>query len=137
MQQSPTILIVDDIFENVSTLFHFLDNHQFEILVARDGESAIELLDEEHPDLILLDLMMPEMDGFEFTMRLRDNEKWRTIPIIVLTAKDITSEDRLALNNYVQNVFQKGHYQKDKLLLEIRELLNKNPLPTLDNESQT
>jgi signal transduction histidine kinase/CheY-like chemotaxis protein len=104
------------------------------VTTAENGHIGLEKIAEKPPDLILLDLMMPEMDGFEFTMRLRENEKWRTIPIIVLTAKDITHEDRLALNNYVQTVYQKGHYQKDKLLLEIKELLNNNPLPTTNNE---
>ena len=86
MQQSPTILIVDDIFENVSALFHFLDNHDFEVLVARNGESAIELLEEEHPDLILLDVMMPGISGFETCQRLKANTKTQDIPIIFMTA---------------------------------------------------
>jgi len=67
--------------------------------------------------------MMPEMDGFEFIVHLRENEAWRKIPVVVMTAKDVTSEDRMRLNNYVQTVFQKGTYEREKLLSEIRELL--------------
>lgn len=86
MQYSPTILIVDDIPDNVSTLFHFLDTHDFEVLVARDGEAALELIDYERPDLILLDVMMPGIDGFETCRRLKADVKTQEIPIIFMTA---------------------------------------------------
>ncbi len=86
MQQSPTILIVDDIPENISTLFHFLDANHFELLVARDGESALELIEYERPNLILLDVMMPGISGFETCKRLKANAKTQDIPIIFMTA---------------------------------------------------
>jgi two-component system sensor histidine kinase/response regulator len=86
MQQSPTILIVDDIPENISTLFHFLDANHFEVLVARDGESALELIEYERPNLILLDVMMPGISGFETCKRLKTNQKTQEIPIIFMTA---------------------------------------------------
>ncbi len=81
-----TILIVDDVPENISTLFHFLDINNFEVLVARDGESAIELIEYERPDLILLDVMMPGIDGFETCRRLKKNPNSREIPVIFMTA---------------------------------------------------
>jgi len=81
-----TILIVDDIPENISTLFHFLDANNFEVLVARDGESALELIEYEQPSLILLDVMMPGIDGFETCKRLKANAKTQDIPIIFMTA---------------------------------------------------
>jgi signal transduction histidine kinase len=81
-----TILIVDDIPENISTLFHFLDANHFEVLVARDGESALELIEYEQPSLILLDIMMPGIDGFETCKRLKANAKTQDIPIIFMTA---------------------------------------------------
>ncbi len=81
-----TILIVDDVPENISTLFHFLDINNFEVLVARDGESAIELIEYERPDLILLDVMMPGIDGFETCRRLKKNPSSREIPVIFMTA---------------------------------------------------
>jgi CheY-like chemotaxis protein len=83
----------------------------------------MEKMAKQQPDLILLDLMMPEMDGFEFVTLLRQNQEWRKIPVVVLTAKDITSEDRMRLRSQVQNVFQKSVYDKNKLLSEIHELL--------------
>ncbi len=81
-----TILIVDDIPENISTLFHSLDANDFEVLVAQDGESALELVEYEQPSLILLDIMMPGIDGFETCKRLKANAKTQDIPIIFMTA---------------------------------------------------
>jgi len=86
MQQSPTILIVDDNHENLKTLFHFLDTHHFEVLVARDGETALELIEYQCPDLILLDVMMPGIDGFETCRRLKADAKTQAIPIMFMTA---------------------------------------------------
>ncbi|WP_069471013.1 sensor histidine kinase [Candidatus Marithrix sp. Canyon 246] len=81
-----TILIVDDVPENISTLFHFLDINNFEVLVARDGESALELIEYQRPDLILLDVMMPGIDGFETCRRLKTNSNTKEIPVIFMTA---------------------------------------------------
>jgi signal transduction histidine kinase len=86
MQQTSSILIVDDIPENISTLFHFLDANGFEVLVARDGMGALELIEYERPNLILLDVMMPGMDGFETCKRFKANAKTQNIPIIFMTA---------------------------------------------------
>lgn len=87
MPKHSIILIVDDIPENVSALFHFLDQHHFELLVARSGESALELLEYEIPDLILLDVMMPGgLDGFETCKCLKTKPKIKDIPIIFMTA---------------------------------------------------
>jgi hypothetical protein len=69
--------------------------------------------------------MMPEMDGFEFVTRLRAREEWRDIPIIVVTAKDITAEDRLRLNGYVEKTLQKSQYSRDELLRDVRESIIK------------
>lgn len=80
--------------------------------------------------MILLDLMMPEMDGFQFVAELRKQEAWSEIPIVVLTAKTITAEDRLKLNGYVKSVIQKGSFNHKSLLAEIRQFIttttNKN-----------
>ena len=85
-QQPSIILIVDDIMENVNTLFNFLDSHNFEVLVARDGKTALEIVEYERPHLILLDVMMPGIDGFETCKRLKANAETQDIPIIFMTA---------------------------------------------------
>ncbi len=84
------------------------------------------------PQLILLDLMMPEMDGFQFISRLRQQSHWQPVPIIVLTAMDLTHEERSHLNGSVQKILQKGAYSRQELLDEISYLLrmpiiNSNP----------
>jgi CheY-like chemotaxis protein len=67
--------------------------------------------------------MMPKMDGFEFALRIHRHPSWRTIPIVVLTAKDITPEDRVQLQGCVETVFQKGDYSRDELLREVHALI--------------
>ncbi|EIJ43008.1 response regulator with CheY-like receiver domain and winged-helix DNA-binding domain [Beggiatoa alba B18LD] len=86
MTNSVTILIVDDMPDNVAVLFAFLRNAGFTVLVAQDGEAAIQVLEHAHPDLILLDVMMPGMDGFMVCQTLKSREDTREIPIIFMTA---------------------------------------------------
>ncbi len=92
MQENPVILAVDDTETNIDILVELLGD-KYEVMVALDGESALEITEEEKIDLILLDIMMPEMDGFEVCNRLKSNEKTKNIPIIFLTAK--TDEDSI------------------------------------------
>ncbi len=92
IKQTVKILIVDDIPENISTLFSFLDENNFEVLVARDGSSALELVNYESPDLILLDIMMPGIDGFETCKILKSNVKTQDIPIIFMSALSETTD---------------------------------------------
>jgi len=73
--------------------------------------------------VILLDLMMPEMDGFQLVDELRKQPDWRDIPIVVVTAKDLTPEERLRLNGHVGIVLQKGAYQSEELLRETGRLV--------------
>jgi len=63
------------------------------------------------------------MDGFEFVSELRRDERWRAIPIVVITAKDLTGDDRHRLNGYVQKILQKGAHSREQLLAEVRELV--------------
>jgi len=79
---------------------------------------------ERIPNLILLDLLMPHMNGFEFVAELRKNELWRSIPVIVITAKDLTAEDRMRLNGYVEMILQKGAFGQDELVEEIRTIVS-------------
>jgi CheY-like chemotaxis protein len=92
---------------------------------AENGVAALEWLNrnETVPELILLDLMMPTMDGFELVNALRVNPAWRQIPIIVITAKDITEEDRARLNGQVQRILSKGRVDREALLGELRRAL--------------
>jgi CheY-like chemotaxis protein len=82
---------------------------------------ALDRVAENRPELIVLDLMMPEMDGFSFIEALRQNLAWRSIPIVVVTAKDLTEEDRLRLNGYVQYIVDKGSHNQEDLLREVAD----------------
>jgi len=93
------------------------------VSTAEDGRAALDLMATNTPDLILLDLMMPRMDGFEFVSELRKHKEWRSIPIVVITAKTLTKEDRLSLQGHVQKVLQKGDFSLDALLAELREIV--------------
>ena len=80
-----TVLIVDDTETNVDILVDTL-GEDYDIAVAMDGESALEIAEEDLPDLILLDIMMPDMDGYEVCKRLKDNPETADIPVIFLSA---------------------------------------------------
>lgn len=86
------ILIVDDTLQNIQVLGTVLREQNYQINVAQNGIQALEMVEKVEPDLILLDVMMPEMDGFEACQRLKADEKTREIPIIFLTAK-VETED--------------------------------------------
>jgi DNA-binding response OmpR family regulator len=81
-----TILIVDDIPANLAVAVDYLEANQFQVLVARDGEEGIERAGLVQPDLVLLDVMMPGIDGFETCRRLKANARTRDIPVIFMTA---------------------------------------------------
>jgi len=86
MENKQTVLIVDDVSENVDVLVELL--HEHDLVTALDGKTALEIIKEEEIDLILLDIMMPEIDGFEICQILKENSNTRHIPVIFLTAKD-------------------------------------------------
>jgi signal transduction histidine kinase/CheY-like chemotaxis protein len=117
------VLVVDDDAEVRQLLRRTLESEGFAIVEAENGRVALERLRGEPPSLILLDLMMPEMDGFEFVAALRRHEGWRAIPVVVITARDLSREDRERLNGHVEKILQKGTYDRDQLLAEVRELV--------------
>jgi CheY-like chemotaxis protein len=90
---------------------------------AANGQIGLERVAAVPPDLILLDLIMPELDGFGFIERLRAEPAWRTIPILVLTAKDLTPDDRERLLGRVEQIIQKGAGTREALLAEVRALV--------------
>jgi CheY-like chemotaxis protein len=89
---------------------------------AENGLAGLERLGQAKPDVILLDLMMPEMDGFEFLSRIREHEEWRRIPVIVVTAKTLSPEERSRLNGYIERLIEKGDHLEG-LLATLNEML--------------
>ena len=94
---------------------------------AVNGREGITCVASQTPAIILLDLMMPEMDGFEFVHLLRAREDCGAVPVIVITAKDLTEDDRRRLNGDVSRILEKGVTTSDRLLAEIRALISIQP----------
>jgi CheY-like chemotaxis protein len=117
------VLLVEDDANTRDLLRRMLEKEGLSVIEAENGRVALERIAEQEPALILLDLMMPEMDGFELVAELRKHEAWRSIPIIVLTAKNITSEERLRLNGEVKKILQKESHTWQELLDDVRGLL--------------
>jgi CheY-like chemotaxis protein len=90
---------------------------------AENGEMALARVADQRPDLILLDLMMPVMDGFQFASELRKHPEWQNIPVVVVTAKELTADDRLQLNGYVEKIVQKGAFGRDELLQDVHQFV--------------
>jgi len=107
--QKPTILIIDDIPTNIRILEKKLLNENYSIMAAENGKKALEMIEKRKPDLILLDVLMPEMSGFEVCKILKHNPKTQSIPIIFLTAKteteDIVEGFNLGAVDYVSKPF--------------------------------
>jgi hypothetical protein len=117
------VLVVDDDAGVRLLLRRILEAEGYAVIEAENGLAALARLGERTPGAILLDLMMPQMDGFEFLSALHEREAWRQIPVVIITAKDLTAEDHERLNGSVVRILQKGAYVREDLLAEVRALL--------------
>ena len=118
-----TVLLVEDDEPTRSVTATMLRKDGWAVVEAEDGAEALKRVEARVPDLVLLDLMMPKMDGFEFAEALRANEAWREVPVVVLTAMDLTDEERTRLNGQVQSVLQKSGQDIGKVLRQVRDLV--------------
>ena len=116
-------LVVDDEEPARKMLTQILEKERWNVVPAENGLEALERIAKQRPDLILLDLVMPKMNGYQFLAELRNHDKWRPIPIIVVTAKDMSTEERLALDGYVEKVLPKHALTEEALLTEIQDLI--------------
>ena len=131
---SGTCLLVDDDLQLRRLVRHDIESEGWSVTEASNGREVLDLAEKIHPDVILVDLLMPVMDGFEFIQELRRNENGQSIPVVVLTAKDLTLEDRKRLNGKVDRILNKDAYSCDGLLHQVAQLLtaevvNKNKQP--------
>ena len=117
------ILVVDDEADVRAHVCAYLRREGFPVIEAENGVRALEAMVPERPCLILLDLMMPEMDGFAFLRTLRNRADWRHVPVVVLTAKDITVDDRRRLAGRADRVLAKGTTGLGELARELRALM--------------
>ncbi len=117
-----SVLIVEDDEQARDMLRRAMTKEGWQVIEAENGRKALERLNGLVPALILLDLMMPEMDGFEFMQRLRQRPDCRRVPVVVITAKDITEEDRRRLNGTVARILRKSNLSMKELVAEVQAL---------------
>ncbi len=118
-------LVIDDLPDNRAVLRHALEREGWQVAEAADGRAGLEAFGRQRPALILLDLMMPGMDGFEFLRELRAREDGRGVPVVVVTAKELTAPERESLRSCVENIVQRDALTTDQLLSEIRAHLGR------------
>ncbi len=123
-ESRPPVLVVEDDEAARAHIVHTVTEAGCNALQATNGREALACLGQSEPGLILLDLMMPVMDGFEFLIALRANPKWRSLPVVVLTAKDLDDDDRQMLNGRVEQIIEKGDQSHDEVLASVRRLLS-------------
>ncbi|WP_445241859.1 response regulator [Microcoleus vaginatus] len=118
------ILIVEDDVATREILRCVLETQGWAVTEADSGRAALDRLKVARPHLILLDLTLPEMDGFELIGEIRKSHSGDPIPIVVITGKDLTPAESQQLNGYVERVLQKGVYSCDTLLRDVRSIVN-------------
>jgi len=114
-----TVLAVDDEPDVLELIKQVLEDESINVITATNGAEAIDVLTSTKPDLILLDLMMPVMDGFEFSQRLRKNTEWSSIPVIIVTAKTLTDNERDMLSRSARSIIAKQGMTTAEILQEI------------------
>jgi len=120
----PRVAIVDDTAEARHLIRRILQSQgNFTIFEATNGKEGLNLIRRELPDLIILDLMMPEMNGFAVMDALKADQKTAEIPVIVATAKELTPEEKNRLGKQIQSLMQKGDFLNDEFLEEVKSLI--------------
>ncbi|WP_448593340.1 response regulator [Thermoflexus hugenholtzii] len=120
------VLVIDDSEADRQLIRRVLENAGgYHVLEAANGPEGVALARRERPDLVILDLMMPEMDGFAVVEALREDPSTRSLPILVLTAKALTEEDRRRLNGRIERLLQKAGADPEALLAEILEVVRR------------
>ena len=125
---SKKILIADDEPNIVAAVEFLLQRGGYEVHVARDGDEALKLVEATHPDLVLLDVMMPQKSGYEVCMRIRERADWRHIRIIMLSAKGRDAEVSKGLSMGA-DLYVTKPFSTRELMDKIRELLDRNTEP--------
>jgi signal transduction histidine kinase/DNA-binding response OmpR family regulator len=120
------VLVVDDDPDALDLAVAMVEGGGYEIQTATNGREALDAITKRRPDAIILDLMLPEMDGFEVVHRMSLNPDWHDIPVILLTARDLSHEERRALDIGTARIIQKGSFSRDELLAEVRAAAGTN-----------
>jgi CheY-like chemotaxis protein len=121
------VLLVEDDQVQRARIRGWLEGQQWIVQEAENGRQALIGLQEYEPDVILLDLMMPEMNGFQVVAALQNEQRWRDIPVIVITARDLDDRDRERLNSGVQTVLIKETFRPAELVERIQRVVRRKP----------
>jgi len=124
-----TIMVVDDNEIERKEMAGIIEEEGMKALVAEDGKRCMDMIQASLPDVLVLDLIMPDMDGFEVLDRVRSDPGTKNLPVIVVTAKDLTTEDRERLSGNVSSVLAKGDTTSKTLLEELKKLLSEIERP--------
>ncbi len=127
MAERKRILVVDDEIYIVHILEFSLTMEGYDVITAADGEEALRRVEEDEPDLVVLDIMMPRMDGYEVCRRLREDPATRNLPVILLSAKGRPMDRDLGLDAGADDYIVKP-FSPRRLLEKIRELMDRSPM---------
>ena len=138
LSKSNKILLVEDNPEAIIQVKALLEKEGYNIDIALGGKEALESIKNSIPDGIILDLMMPEIDGFDVLEKIRGTKKTSKIPVLILTAKDLTKEDLAKLSqNNIQQLIQKGDIDAEGLLFKVKLMMGNMPRTTNKNTKNT
>ncbi|MBW4520491.1 MAG: response regulator [Scytolyngbya sp. HA4215-MV1] len=124
------ILVVTGDNPTRAMLCRLLEKEHWSVVEADTVQIALDQMFQVPPELILLDLVLPEMNSLELIAELHAHDRWQTIPVIVITVKDMTREDCLRLNGYAEQIFQQGAYSREKVIAETCQLVTAYARPT-------
>lgn len=119
----PKIIVVDDDKTSTALFEQVLLMNKYEVVTLNESARTVDTANEVKPDLIILDLMMPELDGFAVMDALQTQQDTADIPIIVATAKELTAAEKERMRGHIQSLMQKGTFSSDELIDEVRALL--------------
>ncbi len=127
-----TIVVIDDNMQDTRLIRRLLQSYKdYRILEAYNGREGIELVEQHHPDLVILDLTMPGMDGFSVLETLKERRGTRDIPIIIISAKNLGDGEETYLRRYTDSIWQKGNFSARELAQHVTHLLGDDiELPT-------
>jgi PAS domain S-box-containing protein len=120
-RENGQLLLVEDDVDTRNMMARILSGAGWTVSEASNGREALAAMESQKPNLILLDLMMPVMNGFEFLAEMRASQQWSDVPVIVATAKDLSEEERERLNGSVAQVLAKGSYSRERLVEVVRD----------------
>ncbi|HTR82138.1 MAG TPA: response regulator [Bacteroidota bacterium] len=119
------VLVVDDNEDFTLAVKRLMEAEGFKVEIANTGERAFEILGKSTPSIIFLDLVMPQMNGFDIVQRLQKDEMWKKIPVVVLSGKELTSEEWEKLNTFAKDFVKKAEFTQGTLSTTIKEILRK------------